>query len=276
MATTDSTQRIALGLEYDGTAFHGWQRQHHAATVQAAVEHAVSRVANHAVTLHCAGRTDSGVHALEQVVHFDALTKRPLRAWTLGVNAHLPDTISVLWAAEVSTEFHARFSAQARHYRYLILCRPTRSALWRDRALWLHRRLNLAAMRHAGDHLVGTHDFSSFRAQGCQAKSPVRTLHYLTLEQPSDDMIVLAVGADGFLYHMVRNIAGVLIAIGSGEADTDWTAQLLRDKDRRCGGVTAAPHGLYLARIDYPDQFALPARHSAEQAWAVNPSPRAN
>lgn len=252
-----ATARIALGLEYDGSQFQGWQMQRHAESVQARLQEALAQVAAHPVTLHCAGRTDSGVHALEQVVHFDTVANRAMRAWVLGVNANLPDSIAVRWARAVTPEFHARFSATARHYRYLILNRPTRSALHCRRAVWVHRSLDLARMQAAAFCLTGTHDFSSFRAQGCQAKSPVRTVHYLRLRRHGE-IIVLEIGADGFLYHMVRNIAGVLLAIGRGEAPSDWAAQLLAMRDRRRGGVTAPPQGLYLVGIDYPARFDLP------------------
>lgn len=249
--------RVALGIEYDGTSFSGWQYQPHAPTVQQAVQAAASRVADQPVVLHCAGRTDAGVHALGQVVHFDAHARRGERSWVLGINANLPAQIAVCWARAMPADFHARFSAMARHYRYLILSRPTRPALLARRAVWTHRHLDVAAMREAGQALVGTHDFSSFRALGCQAKSPVRTLHYLQLAQHGE-FIELALGADGFLHHMVRNIAGVLMAIGRSEAPCDWTRELLALRDRTQGGVTAPAHGLYLSAVEYPERFAVP------------------
>lgn len=253
-------QRIALGVEYDGTGFRGWQVQAGGLrTVQACLETALSRVADRPVTVHCAGRTDAGVHALEQVVHFDTQAQRSMRAWILGSNANLPDDVNVLWAVPVPPDFHARFSAAARHYRYLILARATRSALQRARAVWTHRPLNLGPMREAAATLVGEHDFSSFRALGCQAKSPVRRVHYLDLER-SGDLIEVRIGANGFLHHMVRNIVGVLMAIGRGDAAISWTGQLLALRDRACGGVTAPPHGLYLAGVTYPPGFGVPPR----------------
>jgi tRNA pseudouridine38-40 synthase len=209
------------------------------------------------VRVHCAGRTDSGVHALGQVVHFDTGVERSMRSWVLGTNANLPDDIAVQWAMPVPLGFHARFSATGRHYRYLILCRPARSALWRSRAVWTHRRLDIAPMREAALALVGQHDFTSFRALACQAKSPVRTIRYLELERRGP-LIELRVGADGFLHHMVRNLAGVLMAIGRGEAEVGWTRELLDLRDRSRAGVTAPPQGLYLARVDYPEHFGLP------------------
>lgn len=272
-------RRIALGIEYDGTDFSGWQLQvPPVRTVQGCLETALSRVADQEVTVHCAGRTDAGVHALEQVVHFDTEAERSMRAWVLGTNTNLPGDINVLWAHPIADAFHARFSATARHYCYRVLTRATRSALWRCRAAWEHRALDLEAMRTAGAVLVGEHDFSSFRAVACQAKSPVRRLHYLVLER-DDDLIDLRVGADGFLHHMVRNIAGVLLAIGRGEASSSWTRELLAVRDRTCGGVTAPPQGLYLTRIDYPAHFALPqlttgvpasaSVMSIQQGWAL-------
>ena len=252
-----SPGRVVLGVEYDGTHFHGWQAQGDVRTVQETLEGAVARVADHAVRLHCAGRTDAGVHALEQIVHFDTSASRTERAWVLGTNVNLPPDVAVLWAHAVDERFHARYRALARHYRYRILMRRTRSALQRDRAVWVHEPLDLDRMRAAAEALVGEHDFSSFRAAGCQAKSPVRHLHYLTLSE-QDSMLTLSVGANGFLHHMVRNIAGVLIAIGRGEAPVDWTRQLLDLRDRALGGITAPPHGLFFARADYPPELGLP------------------
>ncbi|QIK36832.1 tRNA pseudouridine(38-40) synthase TruA [Caldichromatium japonicum] len=249
--------RIALGVEYDGTDFQGWQVQSGVRTVQAVLEEAIARVADHPVQVQAAGRTDAGVHAIEQVVHFDTRACRSERAWVLGVNTHLPPDVAVRWAHPVTDDFHARFSATGRHYRYQILMRRTRSPLERHRAVWVHEPLDLERMQRAAQALIGEHDFSSFRALSCQAKSPIRRVFYLELEQ-QDEHIALAIGANGFLHHMVRNIAGVLIAIGRGEAPVDWTAELLRLKDRRLGGVTAPPQGLYFVRADYPERCGLP------------------
>ncbi len=258
--------RIALGVEYLGTPYCGWQYQHHALSVQQVLEEALAQVADQPVRVHCAGRTDAGVHAIEQVVHFETTAMRPERAWTLGVNAHLPDEVAVRWARPVASGFHARFSAVARHYRYLILRRPARSALWHRRAFWTHRALSVAPMREAAAALIGRHDFTSFRALACQAKSPVRTLRYLDLSERGD-LLVLNVGADGFLHHMVRNLVGVLLAIGRGERPADWAAELLALRDRAHAGVTAPAHGLYLVRVDYPAAFGLPS--AADDAGAA-------
>ncbi len=251
------SRRIALGIEYDGIGFKGWQIQPGVRTVQAVLEEAVARVADHPLQLQAAGRTDAGVHAIEQVVHFDTRARRSERAWVLGINTHLPPDVAVHWAHSVPPDFHARFSATARHYRYQILVRRTRSPLMRQRAVWIHEPLDLERMRAAAQALVGEHDFSSFRALSCQAKSPIRRVFYLDLDQ-QEGLIVLAIGANGFLHHMVRNIAGVLITIGRGEAPVEWTSELLRIRDRRLGGVTAPPQGLYFVRADYPERFGLP------------------
>jgi tRNA pseudouridine38-40 synthase len=267
MIPQSSVQRIAMGIEYDGSAFHGWQTQVGARSVQAAVELAIAQVASHPVRIHCAGRTDAGVHAEEQVIHFETQVERSERSWVLGTNVNLPPEVAVRWARRVDPSFHARFSALARHYRYLILVRATRSPLQRDRALWTHWPLDLARMQEAGQSLVGVHDFSSFRAVACQAKSPIRHLHYLELSESSGS-IQLRVGANGFLHHMVRNIVGVLMRIGRGEAPVDWTRELLAVRDRRLGGVTAPPQGLYLVRADYPEAFALPTRPRPERPVA--------
>jgi tRNA pseudouridine38-40 synthase len=249
--------RLAMGIEYDGSAFRGWQVQGNVRTVQGCLEEAVARVADHPVSVICAGRTDAGVHALEQVVHFDTTARRRERAWVLGTNVNLPRDVRVRWAQSVELGFHARFSATARHYRYLILTRDTGSALLRNRVAWFHYALDKGPMREAAQALVGKHDFTSFRAIGCQAKHPVRCLHYLEIDG-DDTLCEIRVGANGFLHHMVRNIVGVLLAIGRGEAPTTWAADVLAARDRTAGGVTAPPEGLYFVRVDYPPQFVLP------------------
>ena len=250
--------RIALGIEYDGSAYKGWQVQRHTErTVQAEVEAALSRVAARPVRVVCAGRTDTGVHAAGQVVHFDTEAKRVPRNWVLGANVNLPFNIAVSWAKPVDADFHARFSAESRSYRYLILNRSTRSALLAGRVTWSHHELDAERMHRAGQALVGTHDFSTYRALGCQAKSPVRTLHSLRVTRHGE-LIELRVHANAFLHHMVRNIAGVLMAIGRGERPMEWAGELLALRDRTLGGVTAPPQGLYLERVWYPGRFEIP------------------
>ncbi len=250
--------KIACGVEYDGAGFSGWQRQQHASAVQAEVEAALSKVANHPVQLFCAGRTDSGVHATHQVVHFETGASRSERSWVRGANTHLPETIALTWARPVDEDFHARFSAEARRYRYVILQRDVPSALWRRRVTWTHERLDAGLMQAGARHLLGEHDFSAYRATACQAKSPVRTVHQLDIRQQGD-FFYLDIEANAFLHHMVRNIAGVLMAVGRGEQAPVWVRELLEHRDRTRGGVTAPPDGLYLVGVRYPLRFELPA-----------------
>lgn len=251
--------RIALGVEYDGSGYHGWQRQEPGvATVQGELEAALSRVANTEVRVICAGRTDAGVHATGQVVHFDTDADRDNRSWVFGANANLPDDVAVRWATRVPEHFHARFSAVSRQYRYIICSDPVRPALFRRQVTWNYRHLDVERMRAALPHLRGRHDFTAYRSVHCQAQSPVRTLEHLDLHQQGP-LLVLEVRADAFLMHMVRNIAGVLMSIGSGRRDPDWAGEVLAARDRRAGGVTAPPWGLYLVHIGYPEEFALPA-----------------
>ncbi len=249
--------RIALGLEYDGSAFAGWQWQLNQRNVQACVEEALSRVAAEPITVQCAGRTDAGVHALEQVVHFDTNVQRETRSWVLGGNANLPDDVRVLWAREVDGEFHARFSAIARYYRYVILNRPMKSALYRKQVTWCFNPLDEANMQEAANHLIGDHDFTSFRAQGCQSLSPCRIMHFIRVFR-DNDRVIIELSANAFLHHMVRNIAGVLMEIGMGRKPTDWAKELLALRDRTKGGVTAPSDGLYLGGVYYPHSFRLP------------------
>ena len=250
--------RIALGVEYDGRAFKGWQVQRHAVrTVQAELEAAIGIVADEPVRTICAGRTDTGVHATGQVVHFETQAQRGLRNWVLGINVNLPPDVAVQWAHPVPDDFHARFSATTRRYSYLILNRPTRSSLFDGRATWVHRPLDEARMDTAAQALAGTHDFSSYRALGCQAKSPVRTLHSISVTRHSEQ-IRIDLHANAFLHHMVRNIAGVLMAIGVGDRPADWAGEVLQHRDRTLGGVTAPPDGLYLCAVEYPDACGIP------------------
>lgn len=263
-----STQRIALGIEYDGSAFHGWQAQQHVHTVQAEVEQALSKVADHPVGVVCAGRTDAGVHATGQVVHFDTHARRSMRSWILGTNTHLSPAVVVRWAVPVTEEFHARFSAQRRGYRYIILNRFVRPALQQGRVTWYHGELDAPRMHQAAQGLLGRQDFSSFRALACQAKSPVRTVHAVSVQRQGE-YIFLDIEADGFLHHMVRNIAGVLLAIGRGEQPPEWVMQLLSLRDRTQGGVTAPPDGLYLKQVVYDPIYQLPPNHATCDVTAL-------
>ncbi len=253
------TSRRVLGIEYDGSQYCGWQTQPDAANVQDTLNAALSVVACEPIRTVAAGRTDSGVHASGQVVHFDTRAQRPLRAWSFGVNSNLPDDICVLWARPVSEEFSARYSATARVYRYVILNRPLRSALWRHRCWWVRQPLDVDAMRRAAKHLLGTHDFSAFRAAACQAKSPVRSVRRLSIVQTSE-MLVVECEANAFLHHMVRNIVGSLVHVGRGEEPADWILEALDARDRRASGMTAPAQGLELVAVHYPASYRLPVR----------------
>jgi tRNA pseudouridine38-40 synthase len=248
--------KVCLGLEYAGSKFAGWQTQSHATTIQAAVENALARVADHPVALQAAGRTDAGVHATRQVAHFESSASRTLRAWILGVNSNLPPEISVQWAATVPMHFDARFSATARRYRYVILNRLARSGVWHDRVTWEHRPLDVELMQAASSHLLGAHDFSSFRAAGCQARHANRTLHGLDITRRGE-LILIDIEANAFLQHMVRNIVGVLLEVGRGDRMPNWAREVLNARDRRCAGITAPASGLYLTGVRYPPQYAL-------------------
>ncbi len=249
--------RIALGVEYDGSPYCGWQSQPEAANVQDALQAALSGIASAPVSILAAGRTDTGVHALEQVVHFDTEANRPLSAWVRGTNASLPASIAVLWAHAVPDEFHARFSAQARSYRYLLLNRPVRSAIRHARAGWFHAPLNLDAMREAAQHLLGEHDFSAFRASECQAKTPVKTLTQLEIRKEGD-LVTFDLTANAFLHHMVRNIVGCLVYIGKGKHPPQWMHEVLQSRNRDIAAPTFAPDGLYLRHITYEAKWGLP------------------
>ena len=249
--------RIALGLEYDGTGFHGWQSQSEGNTVQDAVEAALAIVADHSVRVHCAGRTDAGVHATAQVLHFDTEARRPLNAWVRGVNANLPDSIAIRWAQPVNDDFHARFSARARRYRYLLLNRPERPGLLHGRVGWYHRSLELKAMQSAAASLLGEHDFSAFRAAGCQAKSPVKKLS-LARVSCHRDLFVFEFEASAFLHHMVRNLVGSLVHVGKGAEPADWLSRVLVSRDRSVAAATFDANGLYFAGVEYDVAFGLP------------------
>jgi tRNA pseudouridine38-40 synthase len=249
--------RIAVGVEYDGSSFSGWQQQVEVPSVQQALQRALGSVCNHPVEVTGAGRTDAGVHAREQVAHFDTGADRSDRALLLGANSGLPKGIALRWVRHVPDHFHARYSALARSYRYCILNRATRSALANGRATWVYQPLDVEPMIEAARLLIGTHDFTSFRAAECQAKSPVRNL--LRLEVRRDgDFVLLEVTANAFLHHMVRNIAGMLIHVGRRKAPPVLAAELLAARDRGLAPATAAAAGLYLWRVHYPQVFGLP------------------
>jgi tRNA pseudouridine38-40 synthase len=250
--------RIALGVEYDGSRFLGWQTQPRGGTVQDALEPALSSIAGAAVSVTAAGRTDRGVHARLQVVHFDTAAARPASAWVRGTNALLPDTVAVLWAREVEAAFHARYSALSRTYRYVLLNRPVRPALAAGRVGWFHLPLDVKRMREAAAQLVGEHDFSAFRSAECQARTPVRTVARLEVERHGD-RIDLVIQANAFLHHMVRNIVGTLVYVGKGRQPPRWAGELLRARSRALAAPTFGPEGLYLESIEYDVKWDLPA-----------------
>ena len=248
--------RVALLLEYDGGSFHGWQAQPHAPSVQDTLEAALAAVAAAPVRTHCAGRTDTGVHAMGQWVHFDDPVGRSAKAWVLGSNANLPPTVRVLHAQAMPARFHARHSATARHYRYLVTDTPVAPALYRGLVTWRRGTLDAARMHAAAQRLLGEHDFSSFRAAGCQSRSPWRRVDAIAVNR-SGPLLCLDISANAFLHHMVRNIAGALLAIGAGDRDEAWLAWLLERRDRGQGAETAPPDGLHLVGVTYPPPFAL-------------------
>ena len=248
--------RIALMVEYDGSQYHGWQAQAGLHTVQQVVEQALSRVADRAVSVVCAGRTDTGVHATNQIIHFDCEAERTIRAWIHGANSYLPKDVCVKWGREMPDDFHARFSALARRYRYVIYNAPIRPSLLRSNVTWQYRPLDHRLMHEASQTLLGEQDFTSFRALECQSKSPVRTIYNLQVER-NGDLIIIDVSANAFLHHMVRNIAGVLIAVGSGRRSVSWVSEVLAAKDRKLGAETAPPYGLYLIGVVYPPEFSV-------------------
>lgn len=249
--------RLALGLEYDGSRFLGWQTQPEGGTVQDALESALAGIAGATVAVVCAGRTDRGVHAREQVVHFDTAAERPDSAWVRGVNALLPESLAVLWARRVPDDFHARFSARARTYRYVLLNRPVRPALSARQVGWFHSPLDVEAMRCAASQLIGEHDFSAFRAADCQAKTPVRWLHSLEIGR-SGERIDFVLRANAFLHHMVRNIVGMLVYVGKGKRSPNWAGELLASRNRTLAAPTFAAEGLYLERVEYEARWELP------------------
>lgn len=252
--------RVALGVEYDGSAYNGWQCQPDVPNVQNTLQDALEGIAGEAIAVTAAGRTDTGVHALEQVVHFDTNAERPLSAWVRGANALLPDSVAVLWAHAVPDEFHARFSAQARSYRYLLLNRAVRSAVQHGKMGWFHTPLDLERMREAAQFLLGEHDFSAFRASECQAKSPVKTLTQLDI-RTHGETIIFDLTANAFLHHMVRNIVGSLVYVGKGKHSPQWLQEVLESRSRAQAAPTFAPDGLYLRHIAYDAKWALPQRN---------------
>ena len=251
-------QRIAIGLEYDGRAFQGWQTQPGGNTVQDHLEAALAIIHGTQAKITAAGRTDAGVHASAQVAHFDAHNPRPEQAWVRGVNAHLPEGISVLWARPVAEDFHARFAAEERLYRYFLLNRPVRPALLAGRVGWMHGRLDEDAMNQAAGLLLGTHDFSAFRAAECQAKTPVRELREASVARHGE-ILTFQFRANAFLHHQVRNMVGALLWVGLGRRPPAWLGEVLEGRDRTRAAATFAPDGLYLAGVSYDARFGLPA-----------------
>lgn len=258
----ESVQRIALGVAYDGQSFEGWQTQPHGRTVQDTLEHALAAVAGQPIATVCAGRTDSGVHASGQVVHFDSAVSRPLSAWTRGVNAHLPPGCAVQWARIVPADFHARFDARFRRYQYWIYRSPVAHPLVRS-ATWMFQTLDVAAMQHSLAGLTGEHDFTSFRAAQCQASTPVRNLTRLTLEEVGP-FLCFTLQANAFLHHMARNLVGTVLEVGMGNRSPVWPAEVLAARDRRQAAKTAPPQGLSLVEVGYDASLELP----------VSPAPR--
>ncbi len=260
--------RYALCLEYQGTQFHGFQKQtHQPNTIQAHLEAALSFVANEPIHLVCAGRTDAGVHATHQIIHFDTQAFRTERSWVLGTNSQLPPTIRVSWAKIVPESFHARFSAQSRTYHYIILSQPVPPAIMRPLVTWEIYPLQVAAMEQAAQYWLGEHDFTSFRAQYCQAKTPIRTVQALSFQEttlPKTQKILFSITANAFLHHMIRNMLGTLLLVGRGKYPPEWAKSVLDAKNRTAAGPTAPPNGLYLTGVEYPETFGLPrARHAS-------------
>ena len=249
--------RLALGIEYNGAPYHGWQRQQSVTSVQQHVEEALSEIANQPIKVVCAGRTDAGVHATCQVVHFDTEIQRPDRAWTIGLNRYLPDSIAAKWVQPIDENFHARFSATARRYRYIIYNNRLRNSILAKGVTHIHLDLEHELMHQAAQYLLGRHDFSAFRAVNCQANTPVRELTQISVKR-FGDYIVIDVQANAFLHHMVRNITGSLLVIGNQERPVEWMKTVLEGQDRTKAAATAKPNGLYLVHVVYPEEFSLP------------------
>ena len=251
--------RYVLCVEYSGAAYRGWQiqKEEGVPSIQDEVQKALSKIANTPITVVCAGRTDARVNATYQIIHFDSPIERADRAWVMGTTSYLPEDIAIQWAKPVSLDFHARFSAVERRYRYLIYCNPVKPGIMPRGVTWTYKEMDVERMAQAARHLIGEHDFTSYRAVGCQAHSPVRTVKQFEVYR-SGHLIVLDVCANAFLHHMIRNFAGVLMSVGCGDADPIWAKEVLEAKDRRKGGVTAPPFGLYFVDAKYPDEFELP------------------
>lgn len=253
--------RIALLVEYDGSQYHGWQAQTGLKTVQSTLEHALAIVANHPVVIFAAGRTDTGVHATHQMVHFDSTEERSMRSWIHGVNSYLPKNIAVFWAKEMPDRFHARYSALSRRYCYVIYNSPVRPGLMQSNVTWQYRQLDHRLMQEASQYLLGEQDFTSFRSIECQSKTPMRCVESVKVSR-YEDYVVIDIAANAFLHHMVRNIAGVLMVVGSGKKPAEWVKEVLEAKDRKLGAQTAPPYGLYLISVRYPDEFEMVKRVS--------------
>ena len=254
--------KIALGIEYQGTNYYGWQRQENVRSIQEQLENALSIIANEKIEIFCAGRTDSGVSGTGQVVHFETSAVRPDKAWTFGTNANLPDDIAVTWTKKVDDEFHARFSAMARRYRYILYCNKLRSAILHGGITHCYLDLDAEKMHQAGQYLLGEHDFSSFRAAQCQSNTPWRNVHHLSVTRIGQ-YIIVDIQANAFVHHMVRNIVGSLIEVGAGKESIEWMKWLLEQKNRQLAAPTAKPNGLYLVDVIYPEKFGLPKSHLA-------------
>lgn len=259
--------KIALGVEYNGAGYLGFQRQKDSNTIQSALESAISCVANETIQLVCAGRTDRGVHACGQVIHFETITTRTDLAWVLGVNAHLPNDIKILWKQSVPEHFNARKSAHFREYLYVIYNNRVAPGLFSDRLTWVAKPLDIAKMQAAARFLEGEHDFSAFRASGCQAVSPVRTIHHIKITQ-KQDYIFIRIKANAFLQNMVRNIVGTLLPIGLNERPISGIQDVLASCDRKQGGVTAKPNGLYFMEVGYPQEYNLPEGNQSS-FWSI-------
>jgi len=258
--------KVALGVEYSGTGFCGWQVQPEQRTVQGCLAQALKKITGEKSKIVAAGRTDSGVHALQQVAHFETAANRSERNWVLGLNSNLPNDMNITWARQVPDDFSARFSALNRSYRYLILNRVSRSAVHANKMWWIFSPLDVDKMQAAADLLIGHHDYSSFRAKLCQAHSPVKTVEKIQVTRQGD-CIAIDVKAQSFLHHMVRNLVGVLVPIGEGRKPVEWATEVLEGRDRSHGGITSPPDGLYFINVEYPQQYNLPTVSAFPVVW---------